>query len=386
MAKSIVYITPVVVPSSSAASKRILSNAKLFSELGYNTYVFSGSEVSESFLLKDLTITPTGIGIQNSKGFSKMKGYKKSVRFAIQKLEELDTSNIEAIIIYSGYSFYLSPLLKWTRKNKVSLVFDAVEWYTPPAVYHWFVNPYYWNTEYGMRYLIPKTKNVIAISSFLNDYYTKKKCNTIVLPPLYATQPKLENPSTDQITLSYSGSPGKKDHLNNILEAIVQFNNENEIIIHFDVVGISEGQALKYNAFAKDGLKSLPEFIKAHGYVAMEKAQEVVGKSTFSILFREKNKTNTAGFPTKVVESLSLGTPVVLNLTSDLHKYLIHKKNGLVIHDFKVESIKAMLSEIVKMSNEELQTMRKNASEMAQENFYFTSRKEQVKSFLKKLR
>jgi hypothetical protein len=58
----------------------------------------------------------------------------------------------------------------------------------------------------------------------------------------------------------------------------------------------------------------------------------------------------------------------------------------LVIHDFKVESIKAMLSEIVKMSNEELQTMRKNASEMAQENFYFTSRKEQVKSFLKKLR
>ena len=48
MSRKILYITPVLVPDSSAASKRILGNAKLFQSLGYDVSIYSGIEKSHT--------------------------------------------------------------------------------------------------------------------------------------------------------------------------------------------------------------------------------------------------------------------------------------------------------------------------------------------------
>ena len=72
--------------------------------------------------------------------------------------------NADYIAFGSFYSSKLKPnakkanlnVLRWSKKNRIPLVFDAVEWYTPAKKTHWFLKPYFWNTEFAMQYFIPK--------------------------------------------------------------------------------------------------------------------------------------------------------------------------------------------------------------------------------------
>ena len=384
----ILYITPVLVPGSSAASKRILANAKLLQLLNYDVSIYSGLNFTNATNVDGIKLLPSGIDIENTKGTKKLIGYKKSVLHFIKSLNSQDTSNIKAIIVYSGYSFYLFPLLKWSKKNKIPLVFDAVEWYTPQKKYHWLLKPYYWNTELAMRYFIPKTKNVIAISTYLEEYYKSKKCNTVVIPPLY--YPKtfiVENRERDYLKLSYTGSPGKKDELNQVLNAILALNDDNNVKeIYIEIAGINEKELLSYSAFKDREISILPKNINAHGYISLKLAQQITSNSDFSILFRKNNKTNTAGFPTKVVESLSLSTPIFMNYSSDLYKYLHNYKNAIIVDDFKVETIKAALIEMMKIRRVNYLMMRKEAFNTAENYFLFSTKTEVMSTFFKNLK
>tara|TARA_R110002051_G_scaffold265495_4_gene325348 strand:+ start:11560 stop:12729 length:1170 start_codon:yes stop_codon:yes gene_type:complete len=384
----IIYITPVLVPESSAASKRILANAKLINFLDYEVTIYSGLNLADKTNVDGISVLPSGIGIEENEGFKKFVAYRKSVLHVINEINSKDNTNLKAIILYSGYSFYLYPLIKWCKKNKIPLVFDAVEWYTPAKKIHWFLKPYFWNTELAMQYFIPKTKNVIAISTYLEMYYKSKNCNTVVIPPLFyekTSTKKLENRS--YIQLSYTGSPGKKDNLNQILTAVLDLNKEKLAKkIKFEIAGINTKQLLAYPVFKDNNIKELPKNIIAHGYISMALAQEITSSSDFSILFRKNDKTNTAGFPTKVVESLSLGTPVFLNYSSDLHLYLHNGKNAIVIEDFTVESLKSELIKITQISFSQLQLMRESATESAEKNFSIQSRTAIMDSFLKTIK
>lgn len=386
--EKIIYITPVLVPGSSAASKRILANAKLIQLLNYEVEIYSGLNISEKQLVDGVTVIPSGVEIEESNGLNKLLAYRKSVLYFIEKITKQDLTKLNGIILYSGYSFYLSPLLPWCKKNCIPIIFDAVEWYTPTKFYHWLFKPYFWNTEVAMRYFIPKTKNVIAISTFLDKYYKEKKCTTVILPPLfYEKLNKKKSYRKSSLRLSYTGSPGKKDNLNQLIEAILELNNEKKSkTIQFEVAGINSNQLLNYKAFKEKNIRYLPENFKAYGYVPMKKAQEITANSDFSILFRKKDKTNTAGFPTKAIESLSLGTPIFLNYSSDLHLYLQDNLNAVVIDDFEVSTIKKAINRILEMPNKKLDEMTKNALETANKNFLISSKKMIMNTFLKQIK
>jgi glycosyltransferase involved in cell wall biosynthesis len=386
--KKVLYITPVLVPGSSAASKRILANAKLLQLLNYNVSIYSGLNLAEEKKVDGMQVVPTGIDIENKQGIKKLLGYRKSILHFIKTLNRQDNSNVKAIFVYSGYSFYLAPLIRWSKKNKIPLVFDAVEWYTPAKRIHWFLKPYFWNTELAMRYFIPETKNVIAISTYLEKYYKSKNCNTIIIPPLFYEETiNKELSKRSYLQLSYTGSPGKKDNLNQILIAILELNEENNTKkIKFEIAGINTSQLLSYPAFIDRKITSLPNFFNANGYISMNLAKEITSSSDFSILFRKNDKTNTAGFPTKVVESLSVGTPVFLNYSSDLYLYLHNYKNAIVIDDFNIQTIKVALIKMLNLSNIQLQKMRENAFKTAENNFLIEVKKESMDSFLNNLK
>ena len=388
MKNKIIYITPVLVPSASAASKRILANAKLIQLLEYEVEIYSGIEVGEKQEIEGVSIVPTGIEIEKNEGIKKLIAYRKSIQGILLQLENQDILNLKAIFVYSGYSFYLAPLIRWCTSKKIPLVFDAVEWYTPAKNTHWLFKPYYWNTEIAMRYFIPKTKNVIAISTFLERNYQLKKCNTTVIPPLFYNKTNFfEREDRPYIQLSYTGSPGKKDNLNEIVTAILEINKQQfSKEVRFEIAGINEEQLLSYPVFLEKRIVKLPSNIAAHGYISIDLAQEITSNSDFSILFRKNDKTNTAGFPTKVVESLSLGTPIFLNYSSDLHLFLHDGINAIVIDEFSVENLKSVLIKIIEMPFSQLQKMRKSALQTADESFSIHSRTKLMDSFLKQLK
>ncbi|WP_156499751.1 glycosyltransferase, partial [Oleiphilus sp. HI0061] len=75
------------------------------------------------------------------------------------------------------------------------------------------------------------------------------------------------------------------------------------------------------------------------------------------------------GFPTKFVESFSVGTPVIANHTSDLAEYLKDEQTGIVCADESVDSMLSGLTRIMRLNGNQLNVMRSNARGVAESSF-----------------
>ena len=195
---TILYLGPTPFPSNSAASRRILGNALAIKSAGYDV-IIGGGQISDTdnqsyFEYDSLTVYPTGE--RTSEKLPRLIKYLKYVTIGkktIEWLNSMDPTNIKAVILYSGYSPFLLKLLPWCRNRNIPLVFDAVEWYEPTNPIRTWINPYYLNIELAMRLLLVKTKNIIAISSYLENHYSAKGCTTVRIPPILDTDQMAAN-------------------------------------------------------------------------------------------------------------------------------------------------------------------------------------------------
>ena len=67
-----------------------------------------------------------------------------------------------------------------------------------------------------------------------------------------------------------------------------------------------------------------------------------------------------AGFPTKVVESMSLGVPVITTNTSDLAKYVIDGVNGYIVDIGGSQSVESRFTEIADSYKDNADEMKRN--------------------------
>ena len=379
--KKIVYTGSVEFPSNSAAARRIIGNLKAFQNAGYLTTVLNAGE-SEVQYLDNIEIV--NLGERKNEEMPRLFKHLSYLTIGREALEWLDKNkmDIEAVVLYSGYSPYLLRLLPWCKKNDIKLIFDAVEWYDAKGFLYYFIDPYYWNIELAMRILIKRTKNVIAISSYLESYYRKRKCNTIVIPPLIdidSIDPNLD-PNEGKVIISYTGNPGRKDLFNNYLEAI-DFINKKYGLVEFRIAGINKTDLLKFDYFKTRNLKFLPSYIKNFGKVSFKDSIEITKQSDFSLLQRPYLRSTIAGFPTKFVESISLGTPVILNITSDLGEY-VNDTNGIICLDDSLESLKRGLEKGIKLTQKEKKAMRYNCRKLAFEKFDYKNFTNPLNTFI----
>ena len=78
---------------------------------------------------------------------------------------------------------------------------------------------------------------------------------------------------------------------------------------------------------------------------------------------RENTLTNTAGFPTKFVEALSCGVPVLTNFSSDLKKYMQNQKNSFLLDISSIDKLIDSLLVPLQLSKEERVTLKISCSE-----------------------
>ena len=65
--------------------------------------------------------------------------------------------------------------------------------------------------------------------------------------------------------------------------------------------------------------------------MARANALQIVRAADFTVLLRPDARFAHAGFPTKLVESLSLGVPVLANVTSDISEYVRDGREGILL-------------------------------------------------------
>jgi len=279
-------------------------------------------------------------------------------------MENLDPKP-DVILVYGTLFGYLRRLLPLAKIMRVPLVLDAVEWYQPSHLSGGRFGPLAMAFEYSMRHLAPQADGVIAISRYLETYFKGRGVPTIRIPPLFSPDPPRPPQYRDLdagLHLCYAGTPGRKDKLGVVLHAIASLGKDaSRISFHLVGLGASELDLL----MKESGLDSTSGIrncrIMAHGLVDNSTARLIVASCDFTVLLRDRARFSMAGFPSKVAESMVLGTPVMANLSSNLDEVLADGGNAIVVSQPDVACVATAIERALRLGCDDVRRMKESA-------------------------
>lgn len=353
------------MPDGNAAAQRVMGNAKAFRDLGYDTFFVGLSRKKE---LCNTIDEYEGFKYVNLDYPEKSKEWF-SYLTSIKQYDEYLKKQPDIIIAYNFPSMSLNKLYRYCKKNNIKLIADCTEWYDANgSVVFRLVKGL--DTWHRMKQVHPKLDGLIAISDYLYDFYNPKMGNVVNIPPLVDLEMhkwKLVNEEKiydeDILRIIYAGSPGKgsKDRLDFILEALSQVKNENNINFIFNVIGISKKEYI--NIFGSSIPDNIINNVSFKGRISHSDTINEVKDSHFYLFVRDISLANKAGFPTKFSESISCGTPVITNSSSNIKQYVINGENGFILDDFSMEELKHLLKMIMTLPKSQIVLMKKNCSQ-----------------------
>lgn len=368
--KTVFYIGGFELPDKNAAAQRVISNGKILKSLGYNV-VFIGIDKSLK-ISGDIRSTK----VQDDDFIYFKIKYPTTLVEWIKYLTEISFKKLikeykpSTIIAYNYQSVALFKLYLQCKTNKINLFGDCTEWYEPNGgkVFKFFKGL---DTYFRMKILHPKLDGIIGISNYLYDYYNSRMKNVVLVPPLIDLsskkwEKKVEfNNIENCIHLIYAGNPGTgfKDRLDYIIDSLSMIVQLYSIDIKFTIIGITKTQYLEsYN------LKSIPENLEESimfmGRIEHKQVIKQIQISDYQIFIRLPNLVNSAGFPTKFVESMACGTPVLTNNMSNIDQYLSDGNNGFFLDISSNESLINTLHHPLMLTKDERKVLKKNCADI----------------------
>lgn len=323
--KYAVYIGSFDLPDRNAAAHRVMNNARCLKSLNIDT-IFLGIMQDKKYTSKNMVsykyesfdIFQTGKPCTVRDWIT----YKKEVITFVNNL--LKKHDIEFIICYNLKSSILKEMQKICKKKGIEIIGDITEWYQysdTNKVKELIKNI---DSNYRMKILNKKMDGLIVISDYLYNYYYKYS-KIIKIPPLinlddFYLDYKYDLLNKEKINIVFCGTLGSnKDKFDDFIEN--EYLND---IIEIHIIGISRDEYLKEKPFMKNKVDNNVYF---YGKISHEKALKYVSEADYTILFRENNRSNKAGFSTKLVESITYNTPVLSNCMeqyNDLNKYFVN--------------------------------------------------------------
>lgn len=337
MSKTIVYIGGFELPDKNAAAHRVLSNGKAFRELGYNV-VFIDSSKDPDTSREILQTKKEHYGFETysvryPKGAKAWIKYLTDVKSYIKVIEK--QQNVCMVILYNFQAIAMRKLLNYCKKKDIKCCADVTEWRSAKGegvVYRLLKDS---DTWYRMKVLHKKLDGLIVISSYLQKFYSDVK-NVVRIPTLVdISEEKWKNPyskSLDILKLVYAGNPGMKDKLDVLISALEHIKKPYIL----DIVGLTKEQFLRYYPEFEKKLDS--NGVVFHGRISHSETLNYVKQASFSCFFRDDDRVSNSGFPTKLAEALTCGTPVLTNRTSDIADY-IGESNGILVDKISPKSI-----------------------------------------------
>jgi glycosyltransferase involved in cell wall biosynthesis len=363
--------------------------ARSLAGAGYDVVVGSGGAEPMAPLNLDEgespgSITYLGLGELPPQGAPLFdKSLQIFIRWGRKTVAWLDSllSKPSHVIVYGGNAQYMFRLLPWCRRNRIPLVADVAEWYDPRQMSGGLFGPFHISVKIALHFQYPLCDGIIAISSYLTEHYRKKGCQVVCIPPTLdinkvPLDPNGGSDCASRLTLVYAGTPGKKDLLGNVMRGITQVDPEGERV-RLLVMGPSPEQ-VKHLLNGVDPAVS----VEVLGRVPQADVPRIIQQADFSVLLREPLRFTQAGFPTKFVESMANGTPVIANLTSDLGRYLQDGTEGLICKDHSDTAFAETLQRALLLTPAKRVKMRHAARSQAECSFDFRNYTETLSVFL----
>lgn len=330
----VLYIGGFHLPDKNAAANRIIGIAKILRSLGHEVDLLSEIKgLKNDFILKEY------FNFRCYEYTLKINFMHKIRKFYdISHFKEIISKNgdYDLIIGYELPSLSSLRIRTYCKKRSIKYVLDLTEWDSATELSVSSIGSNL-NIFLNMRLINKYADGLIVISSYLKKYY-EKRVPTILIPPLVDIKDQKwnlinqTNPH-ESIELVFAGniSRNKED----LLSVVTCLEKQKENKINLNIIGVTKKQFCKVYKVDDSEFNS----IKFFGKCNHNKTLSLVKAADYSLIIRPINRKTRAGFPTKFVESVTLGTPVIATDTSDLKEYIDKYRCGIIVEKFSLDFI-----------------------------------------------
>lgn len=380
--KNILIVTDLSFPKGSAMASRILSFCHLFNDIGYSVHVITGKlEDTNVEYNKIINQDYFSYQVVSSNRSYRLQSYIGNENLAKIVDDYLNNNNVDLVFTTSLNASFVKVFNVCKKYNK-KLILEQCEWYDPSSFTLGKLDLRYIRFKHNIEKEYIKADGIISISRLLNDYYIGKNCKSIRMPSILdiSNKPSSYSTKNNKIKLVYTGSVSKsKELLKPILEAL---NSKQEYLdkIEFSIYGVNKKQLLN-NINNDETLIS--KNVIVNGFVSQEKIENILINSNYQIFIRPNRRSSNAGFPTKLAESMAVGTPVITNNTGDISLYIKDGINGYISKGINKDDICEVFDKIINVNGDSF--LRKNARKTAEDNFDYRNYINEIKELIKTL-
>ena len=372
---TVIYIGGFELPDKNAAAHRVISNGKALRDLGYNV-VFIGIDKSH----KTNSVAEKEI-------FYGFECYKRKNPFSLLEwIHDFLNSNsylriinsyddVRCIIAYNLPSLLLQKLKIFSKRNRLALFTDSTEWYDIKkkgnSLFKYLIRRL--DVFIRMRVIQPRLDGVIAVSRYLYTYYANRGTNVIQVPPLvdledrkWADNISNSNNNNGILQIMYAGrpfslykEPSYKDRIDLIILALYELKKDG-IPFFMHIIGVQKDEVQRNFPNLEVMINELGSSISFYGKVSHTRVIQILKRSDYSLFLRYNTRSVKAGFPTKFVESVSCGTPVLTNRISNVGDYLSEGVNGFFVDIASVQTIKESLKIPFSLNRAQLDQLKEN--------------------------
>lgn len=379
--KCIIYIGDFDFRNENVQSHLVKNNGKMLNNLEYiiayigiNRNAITFSEVADMFPLdlegNSYLELPNTLNIM---GLFKCKEICRTIISYIDMIQEKYI--VEFVISYQAptYSTILKKVAKWCLKNNAKYIVNCAD--LPVFDSQPFIKRIVMKINWHYMHKINKKNadGVISVSRYIEDFYKKDGRKSVIIPPLF-DESILQQASTECNsipTFLYAGTPfavldhqvstaGMKDRLDKVIDLFLELSQRNTKY-KFIVIGITKYNYLTCVPRHAEKL-SCESKIEFWGRLNHFETLLELAKSDFMINYRDKNLMTEAGMSTKVVESVSVGTPVIINQTGDTFDYLDEGVSGFKLSGELYNDIK-LLTILCNLNKDERRTLKSKCYE-----------------------
>lgn len=381
---NIFIISPNNYPAEDAGALRDEAFAKLFRSLGHRVLVLSRGRNAASGDVDGIPYVshfrPVSGKVQ--KFFHRLNAPKVFCRMFFETVRRFGKPDC----IYATYddNRILNFLQRYAKKNRIPLLVDVCEWYSPCEFRLGKLSHAYFLNDWQNRYVLKSPTRIVAISRYLEAHFVSRGLSTLRVPVIFDCEAidgsvcAKEGP----VQLIYAGSPGGKDSLRPLLSALLSLDAAIRAKLHLHIVGINEEQLLSFGLLSADERTRLSDTLSVYGRVPHAEVERMLKQMDFSVLLRPaEERYAKAGFPTKVVEAMSHGVAMLCNPSSDLADYLKDGENAILCSGQDAASVREALLRAAAMDRDVRAKLREAARTTAEQSFDYRIYAEAVSDF-----
>lgn len=340
----VIYIGDFDLRNENVQAHLVKNNAKILNRLGYRVAFIGVNREATFEEIERLPKLDVGEGnllleLQSTLSVKGIMQYRRTTQLILSFMDEVaQEANVKFVISYQSPTY--APILKkvalwcWEKGAKYVVNCADITIFNSQPLLRRMVMTLNWN--YLHKVNRKYSDGLISVSRYIERFYQKEGMPSVIIPPLFDDFLENDYQLADTTTFVYAGSPfvlkenvstvGMKDRLDKIVDLCLHLSDDGAKY-RLEIIGITKDLYTTCIPRHKDALDSNADIVFMGRY-SHKDTLNAVRNADYMLNYRDINVMNKAGLSTKLVESVSLGTPVVMNSVGDTFLYLCEGVTG----------------------------------------------------------